>query len=53
MVVAVVVVVVVELTDVLDVPVDLVKLLQHGLELFASEALSTCKTTVVVRSLPG
>ena len=43
----------VELVDVLDVIVDLIELLQHGLELLATKALSPCKPTIVVRSLLG
>ena len=49
----VVVLVVVELVDVLDIPVYLVKLLQHGIELFVSEALSARKSTVVIQPLLG
>ena len=42
--------VVVGLVDLLDVPVDLIKLLQHGLELFPSKSLPSCQPAVVVRS---
>ena len=52
-VVVVIVAVVVELVNVIDVPDHLVKLLQHGLELFVSEAMPTRNPSVVIRPLLG